>query len=183
MLQNAQINAQERGLSLKLVQSDFRMIDQVVHETFDCVMATGNSLAHVTPDDVKQALLSMTQLVKTGGYLYFDTRNWDKITREKQRFFCYNPFFKGEDRINLVQVWDYVSTSEIVFNLLHTFEREGKIYKKEETSVCYYPIFKDQLLTFLGELGYDDIELFDFMRPQNMDFDEMNWYALCARKR
>ena len=46
---------------------------------FDCVASTGNSLPHVNNDDVLTALEQMNSLVKKGGYLYLDTRNWEKF--------------------------------------------------------------------------------------------------------
>lgn len=36
--------------------------------------------------DVLKTLEQMDALVKDGGYLYFDLRNWEKIVREKERF-------------------------------------------------------------------------------------------------
>lgn len=142
MLENARKNARDRNLVINLKQSDFCKVADVIDAKFDCVMATGNSLAHVNNEDLKIALSSMSELVNSNGYLYLDTRNWDKIINSKQRFFCYNPFFKGEDRINLVQVWDHISDTEIIFNLLYTFEKDSKIYKQEETAVRYFPFKK-----------------------------------------
>lgn len=182
MLNNAKKNAQNRYLDIHLVQSDFCKIADVMDTQFDCVMSTGNSLAHVNNQDLKTALTSMAKLIKPGGYLYLDTRNWDKILESKQRFFCYNPFFKDGDRINLVQVWDHLSDKEIVFNLLYTFEKDNKIYKQEETAVKYYPFTKDLLMSYLNELGFEQVEIFDFMKPDNTNFEDMNWYSLCAKK-
>lgn len=49
----------------------------------------------------------MDRLVRPDGYLYLDTRNWDKILEDRQRFYRYHPVFHGTDRINLIQIWDY----------------------------------------------------------------------------
>ena len=45
-------------------------------------------------------LAGMDALVREGGWLYFDLRNWDRILRERKRFYLYNPFFDGETRVN-----------------------------------------------------------------------------------
>ncbi len=55
-------------------------------------MSTGNSLAHVTNEDVKTTLNEMGTLVK------------------------------NDERINVMQVWDYNSNDTITFNLLYAFE-------------------------------------------------------------
>lgn len=143
MLENARENAQERNIEIELFQSDFREVSLATNRKYDCVMSTGNSLAHVRNEDVKQVLDSMSELISEGGYIYIDTRNWDKILDTQQRFFCYNPFFRGEERINLTQVWDYISDEQIDFNLLYTFELNNKIYKQEEVKkTTYCPLRK-----------------------------------------
>ena len=183
MLENARRNAEDRDLEIDLLKCDFREIAKSTNKTFDCVMSTGNSLAHVSNEDVKRTLESMTQLVADGGYIYLDTRNWDKILDTKQRFFCYNPFFRGEERINLTQVWDYISEEQIVFNLLYTFEKKNRIYKQEEVRTTYHPLRKAVIIDHLNGLGYEEVELDNFMNPNVTEFSEMDWYSICAKKR
>ena len=99
----------------------------VNHKTYeknlDCVASTGNALAYVSNEDVLMTLERMDAHVRPGGYLCFDSRNWEKIQREKQRFYLYNPFFHNGTRVNLVQVWDHNPNGSITFNLLYTFEQ------------------------------------------------------------
>lgn len=182
MLKNAEINAKDRGLHIELFQSDYREVAARTDKRFDCVMSTGNSLAHVNNADVRRALESMSELVAENGYIYVDTRNWDKILDTRQRFYCYNPFFKGDERINLVQVWDYVAEDEMVFNLLYTFEKNNKIYKQEEAVTKYFPLRKQVIIECLESLGYENIELNCFINPDIIEFDEMDWYSICAKK-
>ena len=107
MLTRCEKKAAARGVPITLKQADFRKVSTCFDRQFDCVASTGNSLPHVSNADALQALAEMGRLVKPGGWLYFDLRNWDKILRERQRFYLYNPFFDGDTRVNLVQVWDY----------------------------------------------------------------------------
>ena len=124
MLARCRKKADERGITIDLRQSDFRELTRHFDRKFDCVMSTGNSLAYVTNDEITGVLEQMDALVQSGGYLYFDLRNWDKIVRQKMRFYCYNPtFLPNGDRVNLMQVWDHLSDGSIVFNLVYTFER------------------------------------------------------------
>ncbi len=182
MLENARKNAEERNINIELTQSDFRQVSSSISGKFDCVMSTGNSLAHVNNTDVVRAIDSMTELVKEGGYIYFDTRNWDKILDTRKRFFCYNPFFRGEERINLTQVWDYVSEEQVIFNLLYTFEKNNRIYKQEEVKTSYCPVRKDLLINHLESIGYAEIEVNSFLNPKVTEFEEMDWYYVIAKK-
>lgn len=131
MLERCREKAGARNIPISLVQSDFRELDKAFETKFDCVASTGNSLPYVTNEEIPGVLAQMDGLVKKGGYLYFDLRNWDKILDERQRFFLYSPHFQGDTRINLVQVWDHNGDGSVTFNLLYTFERENRIVQKE----------------------------------------------------
>ena len=111
------------------------------------------------------------------------TRNWEKILNEKNRFYVYNPFFVKEDRVNLVQVWDYDSEDTITFNLLYTFEKENHIYRKEVFEEKYYPMKKELFISKLKRMGYTEISVYCF--PSNfkmLEFELIDWYCIMAKK-
>ena len=164
------------GRPVELRQADFRTLSCWAGQRFDCVTSTGNSLGYVENADVLLALERMDALVKPGGYLCFDSRNWEKIQWEKQRFYLYNPFFHGDDRVNLVQVWDHNDDGSITFNLLYTFERDNRIFQKEQFEEHYHPFPKDLAVNKLLSLGYQDLTI----RPvpstiPETDFAKMDW--------
>lgn len=183
MLSRCREKAAKKGRPVECRQADFRDLSGWAGRRFDCVTSTGNSLGYVENADVLKALEQMDALVKPGGYLCFDSRNWEKIQREKQRFYLYNPFFRGEDRINLVQVWDHAPDGTITFNLLYTFERNGRIFQKEIFEEHYHPFPKDLAANKLLAMGYTDLTL----RPvpsfhPKTDFAKIDWYRLIAHK-
>lgn len=182
MLDNCRKKAQRRGYQVDLQQSDFRDLSCWQSKKFDCVASTGNSLAYVTNDEVMEVLTKMDNMVSQGGYLYFDIRNWDRILRERQRFYLYNPFFDGETRVNMMQVWDYSLDGSMIFNLLYTFERNNKIFQKEIFEEHYYPISKQLLLSKMSELGYRKIQQFCFPSIFEHDADKAEWYCILAKK-
>lgn len=182
MLDNCRKKADKRGYPVQLRRCDFRDLSCWAGQTFDCVASTGNSLAYVTNDEVPGVLTQMDKLVSDGGYLYFDTRNWDAILREQQRFYLYNPFFDGDTRINLVQVWDYPADGSMIFNLLYTFERDNRIFQKEIFEEHYYPVSRRLLLDRLAELGYQNVKQFCFPAFLERDAETAEWYCVLAKK-
>lgn len=113
-----------------------------------------------------------------------DIRNWDKILREHQRFYLYNPVFRGEDRINLMQVWDYPDDGTIIFNLLYTFERDGKIFQKEIFEERYHPIPSTLIFDAIQNMGYEDIEIHPCPAvAKERPLEELAWYAVLAHKK
>lgn len=183
MLQKCREKAAAKGCHLDLRTSDFRELNRNFSGQFDCVASTGNSLPYVTNQEVLSVLEQMDGLVRPGGYLYLDVRNWDRILRTRQRFYLYNPVFRGDTRINLVQLWDYNPDGTMDFNLLFTFEKENKIVQKEVFQEHYHPVSQRILLDKLAALGYDSPEIYRMPAyAGKFDEDKHDWYAVIARK-
>ena len=183
MLQRCQKKSDARNIPVTLKCSDFRNVSEVFHEQFDCVASTGNSLGYVSNHDVLKTLAQMDSLVKPGGYLYLDLRNWDMIQEKKPRYYLYNPVFLGDTRINLMQFWDYFPDGCVDFNLLYTFEQNNRIVQKEHFVEHYHPIKRQLITNKLSDLGYHTIETallpahFGPFNPETSD-----WYCIIAQK-
>lgn len=183
MLEKCKGKAQNAGYNMNLKCSDFRDLSCWEGKEFDCVASTGNSLPHVQNMDVLKALEQMDSLVKDNGYLYLDMRNWEKILHDRNRFFLYNPVFIGEDRVNLIQVWDYHADDSMTFNLLYTFEKNNQIFQKEEFEETYYPIKREMIIDKLKSLGYTEINIQCFPACFSMpEFERVEWYCIMAKK-
>ncbi len=183
MLARCRAKAEAKQKPVVLQQSDFRDLSCWKGQQFDCVASTGNALGYVSQADILVTLKQMDSLVKPGGYICFDSRNWEKIQREKQRFYLYNPFFRDGNRINLVQVWDHNPDGSITFNLLYTFERDNRIFQKEIFEEHYHPFPRKLIDDALAGLGYHSIELRPV--PSNIpetEFSKMDWYRVIAQK-
>lgn len=183
MLERCKDKSKEKGYNLRLTQCDFRKLDETIIDKYDCVASTGNSLAHVNNSELLKVLEQMDSLVEKEGYIYLDTRNWDKILRDRNRFYLYNPVFKEDERINLVQVWDYNLNNSITFNLLYTFEKDNKIVQREYFEELYYPISRDIIIEKLKNLGYEIIEISPFPAfLEGVDIHSCDWYCIIAKK-
>lgn len=183
MLANCRKKAAARNLEVELKCCDFRKVAEHFTGPFDCVASTGNSLPYVSNEDVLYTLGQMDALVKPGGYLYFEIRNWDLILQQRERFFPYAPFFDGDTRINLTQVWDYHLDGSITFNILYAFEKDGRFMQKEVFEEHYHPIKRELLLIKLRELGYSKIAVMAYLSQfANMKVDNAPWYCVLAEK-
>ena len=123
MLEKAAKKAREKGFDVPLVQCDFRELSGRFDRQFDCVMSTGSALGHVTEADVLKTIHEMDKLIIPGGWLYFDSRNWDAAKKNTDRFIVPQPFYKEDGtRIGCVQVWDYNADGTITINIVHSYE-------------------------------------------------------------
>lgn len=183
MLEKCRGKMEQKGLVPNLKCADFRDLSCWGDTAFDMAAGTGNSLAYVSNEDVLRALRQMDRHVRPGGFLYIDTRNWDKIIAKKDRFYLYNPFFAADSRVNLVQAWDYNADGTVTFNLLYTFEKDNKIYKKEQFAEHYFPLPRERILEGLKELGYGGIQIMNFpaqFPAENVE--DADWITITARK-
>ena len=183
MLGKAREKAKQKGVSVPLVCCDFRELTKHFDNQFSCVMSSGNALAHVSNEDVVKTLREMDALVKPGGYLYFDSRNWDKETKNRKRFQFYRPFIKEDGtRINYVQMWDHHSDGSITINLLHAYERDGEIIRQDVFEEHLMPFSVRVAVSALEEMGYEEIVIRPHPWFADADFEDVAWYCLLAKK-
>lgn len=183
MLAQAEKKAEEKGFDVPLICCDFRELSHYYGRQFDCVMSTGNALAHVNNDDVKRTLREMDKLVRPGGYIYFDSRNWDKEMREHRHMTFANPYLREDgSRINYVQMWEYPPDGSIRINILYGYEKDNVIYKQEIFEEHLIPFSVELVMDTLRELGYSDFVVKPLPYFGDMDFMEIGWYCLRAQK-
>lgn len=71
MLKKCRIKANNEELMVNLRKCDFRQLRNSFDQSFDCVISTGNSLPHVTKDEIENVLEQMDLLVYKGGYISY----------------------------------------------------------------------------------------------------------------
>ena len=96
MLARCREKALAKQKPFELQCSDFRDLSCWGDRQFDCVASTGNALGYVPHEDVLKTLEEMDAHVKPGGYLCFDSRNWEKIQKESSAFICIILSFTGK---------------------------------------------------------------------------------------
>ena len=80
MLERAIANGRRRGEQLRTVHADWRWLSQHVQGEFDALICLGNSFTHLFEEaDRRQALAEYFSLLKPGGILILDQRNYDAL--------------------------------------------------------------------------------------------------------
>ncbi len=84
MLDKASENAEDRGLELTTQHSDWRHLSKAVGtEQADAIVCLGNSFTHLfSHDDRMSSLKEFFSVLKPGGILILDQRNYDSILDE-----------------------------------------------------------------------------------------------------
>ena len=185
MLEKAKEKAAQRGIACTCTPCDFRELSQRFDRQFSCVMSTGNALAHVNNDDVRKTLTEMDKLVRPGGYLYIDSRNWDKELQNKERFHHFaRPFVRADGvRIHCVQFWDHHEDGSITIHILNGYEKDGNIIQESTWAEHLNPFSIELVLDQLNTLGYDTPVIKSCPYFEEKDFMDIGWYCLLAQKK
>ena len=88
MINKARESAHTLGIDVDFVQADFKRLDEVLDEKFDCVICVGNSLNHeLAEKGILSALRSMHNVLNDRGVVIIQGRNLPKWVKEKRRIF------------------------------------------------------------------------------------------------
>ncbi len=80
MVARTEANLAERGLVAETLVADWRDLGRHVGGSFDAVFCLGNSLGHLfSADDRRRTLSQFFEVLKPGGLLVLDHRNYDAI--------------------------------------------------------------------------------------------------------
>ncbi len=182
MLKKAKQNFLERNLIADFVNCDFRNLKKSIKAEFDLVMSTGNSIGHVKNEEIETVIEQMDSVLKPGGTIYIDSRNWDLIMKRKQRFYLFNPIVRDKGRVNHVQVWDYNKDGSMIFNFLIFEEIENRIVSKRQFYVHYYPFSYTQIIEKLESMNYQHIRICKLGNIDETDIENIDWYTITAEK-
>jgi len=155
---------------------------------FDFGFLTGNSLTYIgggTRDYTKKAqqivVSKFAQLLRKGGYLFIDSRNYDYIRslmnlpKEKilENFtFDYSIYYHGfQEKIQAFPA--YISDTVVV---LHYYDKENKTWSKLDL----YPIYQKDMIEILSKDFVIEKIFYDFKEERN---DKSLFIQYLARKK
>jgi|SRR5690625_451982 len=83
MLNKTRNNATERGVELETQLADWRTLSDDLDERFDAVLCLGNAFTHLFSEDERvQSMAQFREVLRPGGVLVLDQRNYDSILDE-----------------------------------------------------------------------------------------------------
>ncbi len=161
MLAVAGRNLEKEGIGdVQLVQADFREINKKIDKKFDAVICMGNAIPHLFGnDEILKALLSIYGCLEDKGVAVIETRNYDKMLKDKYRFL---PMRIHEEKdgfiISILYVFDYLP-GLIKFNVVYLVENPSTGERKMEVEVVdYNPVSRDVFVQLMEQAGFADVQ-------------------------
>jgi len=155
MVERARANAAAAGVPARFVVAGFGHLAEL-GETFDGVLCLGNSLPHLlTAEALAQALADFAAVLRPGGLLLLQNRNFDRVWRQRERFMGPQSY-QGEDGERLfVRFYDFHQQT-LTFNMIRLRRTEdGWAQNVESTELR--PIFRDDLAAALRAAGFGSL--------------------------
>jgi len=154
MVKNAVKFAEEENVKINFKQSDFRELEKVFIEKYDCVLSYGNSIPHLmTDEDIRKAVCSIYN--RTNKIAILEMRNYDDLITAQNKFLPMRiNDVKDGFRYSILYVLDYL-TDLIRFNIVYLMENlETGEKRMDHESVDYNPIKKVDFLAHLESAGF-----------------------------
>jgi len=159
MLKKAAEFAKEENININFRQADFRELEKIFFDKYDCVLSWGNAIPHLmTEEDIKKAVSSIYRRLNENGIAIIEMSNFDNILASKNRFIPMriNDIKEGF-RYSILYVLDYLPES-VLYNIIYLMENlETGEKKMEHESVYYNPIKKTDFLIYLEDAGFNKI--------------------------
>jgi SAM-dependent methyltransferase len=150
---------------------------------FDTVLCLGNSLPHaLTAGDLSDALADFAAVLRPGGLLLIQNRNFDAVLARRERFMGSEAHREGDREWLFVRFYDFNPDGTITFNMIVLRrDAEGQWSQQvEATELC--PLIYSELITSLTAAGFTDIVCYGDMQGAPFDPDRSPNLVVTARK-
>ncbi len=156
MIERARALAREAGLVIPYAVAGFGSLAQAFPEQFDAVICLGNSLPHLlTPDAVHAALADFAAVLRPGGLLVIQNRNYDRVWQRCERFMPLAVHREGEREWLFFRFMDFHETT-LTFNVV-TLSRTGDEWSYRVGATELRPLLQAELAEWLPAAGLSPV--------------------------
>lgn len=165
MVERARANAAAAGVDVRFVVAGLGAQRALVEGIFDAVLCLGNSLPHVlTPEGLQATMVDFAALLRPGGMLVIQNRNFDRILARDERWMPVQSQREGEREWVFVRWYDFNADRTITFNMLTlTRQEERGPWTQQVAETALYPWQLQELLPALRAAGMDRVACYGDM--------------------
>jgi len=124
MISRARANAQEAGVDVRFERLGFGELADHLEGHYDALLCLGNSLPHLTDETALQgALDDFHRVLRPGGLLVLQMRNYDRLLAERDRFMAPQAARRGDEEWLFVRFYD-IDGADLQFHMIR-LHRKG----------------------------------------------------------
>lgn len=174
MIDQAKKNAEEVGMQVRFESVGFGSLSLAFgNSNMDAVLCLGNSLPHVASKaDLQAALQDFTAVLRPGGSLLLQNRNFDKVMQQKQRWMDPQSHTDGSREWIFLRFYDFDPDGHIQFHIV-TLQRTGAgVWEQTVRSTTLLPLLHLEMEKELARAGFENIQLFGSMDGSSFDAEQ-----------
>ncbi|MGC8825887.1 MAG: class I SAM-dependent methyltransferase [Anaerolineae bacterium] len=181
MVEAAQWKAKDAGVEVEFVTAGFGELVDKAAGPFDALLCLGNSIPHVSDlAHLTAALRDFRAVLRPGGLLLLQQRNFDKVLRRRERFLPPQVNTGGEDEWLFFRYYDFLEDGRLRFNMVMVHRAPaGETCRMESTLL--FPLTSGQLLSACAGAGFTDLTLYGSMQGEPFDPEHSSDLVLVGR--
>lgn len=158
MVERAKENAANQGAEVTFVEAGLGAL-AALGMTFEAALCLGNSLPHLLSESaVAEALTDFSRVLRPGGLLVIQNRNFDRVWAERERFMPPQSTRDAEGEWLFLRFYDFREET-VTFNMLR-LRRTDDGWVQDVESTELRPIFGHDLVQALAAAGFYQITLY-----------------------
>ena len=158
MVMQARRHAIEQKMQVPFAVCSWESLPANIKEPFDLVICPGNSLGHCRDEgEMLRSLQGMRAVMREGGTLIIDSRNWEKLYAERVRFTHFGMRERTGVHCIPLYVWNFGRefNESLVVEVVLVFEQQGTV-RLQTYNITYQPFRHEQLLALLQQAGFSN---------------------------
>lgn len=158
MIARATENASAQGVEARFAVAGLGGY-AALEQTYDAAICLGNSLPHLlSTEKVAESLADFAAVIRPGGVLVIQNRNFDRVWRGRERFMPPQSYQDAGGEWIFVRFYDFHEES-LTFNMLR-LRRTAAGWSQSIESTELRPIFARDLVAALEIAGFDPVTLY-----------------------
>jgi len=155
MIEKARANAAAAGCTGRFVVGEFGRLAPSLGTHFDAVLCLGNSLPHtLTLDSLQATLADFAVLLRPGGLLLLQSRNFDAVLAAGQRWMPPQGCTRGGEDWLFLRFYDYNPDGTLAFNVLTLRRPPGGNWSQQVEATQLRPWRRAELVLALETAGF-----------------------------
>lgn len=192
MVARAQENATRAGAEVQVWRAGFgelaaRSVERG-ESPFDAITCLGNSLPHLlTPAQLRDAFADMSAVLRPGGILIAQMRNFDRVLTQRQRFMTPEEHRSASGEWVFFRFYDLSDTADggtrLQFNVVRLHRQADGAWTPQVGRTALRAWQQREVVTALSAAGYTEIALYGSLGGETFDAAESGDLVVVAQTR
>jgi SAM-dependent methyltransferase len=161
MIERARQNARTAQVAVDFREAGFGGLARAFPSRFDVTTCLGNSLPHLLDDGALSAALGdFAAVTEPGGALVIQTRNYDRLLRDRSRFMPVSSRTDGQEETLFLRITDFRDQGDLIDFTVVTLKKRGGAWTQSARTTPLRALRRQTLEDALRTAGFKRLHVF-----------------------